>query len=73
MSNPTLKEVLERRRRDIMQIKGVIGIAAGMSKTDPKKHCIQIFARTDDWPDGVPHRLDGYEVELVKTSGFRAF
>lgn len=68
----SLKDVIERHRTQLMQLSGVEGIAAGLCKSEPQKRCIQVFVRTDDWPEGLPHQLDGYEVELVKTSGFRA-
>ena len=72
MNKPSLKEVIERHRAQVMSLQGVVGIAAGLSKTDPQRHCIQVYVTSHDWPEGVPRQLDGYEVELVKTSGFRA-
>jgi hypothetical protein len=56
----------------VMQAKGVVGIAVGRSKADGAKTCIQVFVTTSDWPDGVPRQLEGCEVELVKSPGFRA-
>ena len=72
MNDISLKDVLERHRAQVMSAPGVAGIAVGLSKADPQKRCIQVYVTTDDWPEGVPHQLDGYDVELVKTSGFRA-
>lgn len=71
MSEPTLKDVVERYRLQLMQVAAVVGVAAGVSKTDPQKHCIQVFVTMNEWPDGVPRKLDGYDVELVKASSFR--
>jgi hypothetical protein len=72
MNEPNLKAVIERHRTTIMRAKGVVGIAVGLSKTNPQMRCIQLFVTTTDWPDGVPHQLEGCEVELVQSSGFRA-
>jgi hypothetical protein len=71
-ANPSLKDVIERHREKVMSSKGVVGIAAGLSKADPQKRCIQVYVITNDWPAGVPRQLDGYDVELVKTRAFRA-
>jgi len=72
MNEPSLKDVVERHRTIVMQAKGVVGIAVGISKADPRKRSIQVYVSTNHWPDGLPHQLDGYDVELVITSGFRA-
>ena len=72
MNEPSLKDVVERHRTMVLQAKGVVGVAGGISKTDPKKLSIQVYVTINHWPDGLPHQLDGFEVELVKTSGFRA-
>jgi hypothetical protein len=72
MTKLTLKDVVERYRHQLMQVAGVAGVAAGVAKTNPQKPCIQVFVTTDQWPDGVSHQIEGYDVELVKTSGFRA-
>lgn len=68
----SLKDVIDRHRAQVMQMHGVVGVAAGVSKADPAKHCVQVYVTTDDWPEGLPRTLDGYEVELIRTSGFRA-
>lgn len=70
MNAPSLQFVIEQHRTTVMRQRGVVGIAVGLSKTDPTKHCIQVFVTTDQWPDGVPRQLGGYPVELVKSSGF---
>jgi hypothetical protein len=72
VSKPTLKDVVERHRRQLLQVTGVTGVAAGMGKNDPQKLCIQVFVTTDHWPEGISHQIEGYDVELVKTPGFRA-
>ena len=72
MNEPNLKDVLERHRTLVMQAKGVVGVAVGLSKADPGKRAIQVYVTTNEWPEGVPRQLDGFDVELVKTSGFRA-
>ena len=61
-ANPSLKEVVERHRAQVMSLQGVVGIAAGLSKTDPQKRCIQVYVTTNEWPPGVPRQLDGYDV-----------
>ena len=72
MEEPNLKDVIERHRTMVMQAKGVVGVAVGISKADPHKRSIQVYVTINEWPDGVPHQLEGYDVELVITSGFRA-
>lgn len=72
VTKPTLKDVVERHRHHLLRVAGVAGVAAGVGKSDPRKLCIQIFVTTDQWPEGVSHQIEGYDVELVKTSGFRA-
>lgn len=73
MSEPNLKDVVERHRAAVMQVRGVVGIAVGLSRGDSGKRCIQVYVTADDWPEGVPRQLEGCEVELVKSSGLRAF
>lgn len=70
--NPSLKEVIDRHKGDVMRLQGVVGIAAGRSQADSSKRCIHVYVTTTDWPEGLPHQLDGYDLELVKTTGFRA-
>lgn len=72
MTKPTLKDVVEQYRHRLMQVAGVAGVAAGVAKSNPQKPCIQVFVTTDQWPDGVSHRIEGYDVELVRTQGFHA-
>jgi len=72
MTKPTLKDVVERHRQQLLQVTGVAGVAAGVGQSDPQKLCIQVFVTTDQWPEGISHQIEGYDVELVKTPGFRA-
>ena len=72
VTQPSLKEVVERNRHQLLQVTGVVGVAAGVGRSDPQKLCIQVFVTTDQWPEGVSRQIEGYDVELVKTSGFRA-
>lgn len=55
-----------------MRIPGVVGIAAGRSRADPSRLCIHVYVTTTEWPAGLPHQFEGYDVQLVKTTGFRA-
>ena len=73
MEKVTPKQVVEKHRKDILKIKGVSAIAFGMSSTDSSKRCIIVYADLDQWPDQLPHELDGYQVEVQKTSGFNIF
>ena len=72
MKKPSLKQVIERHRARVMQLPGVVGMAVGLCKASPRKRCIQVYVTGGNWPEGLPRRLDGYSVELVRTSGFRA-
>ena len=68
----SLKDVVERHRHQLLQVSGVAGVAAGVGQRDPHKLCIQLFVTIDQWPEWISHQIEGYDVELVKTSGFRA-
>ena len=72
MDTPGLKEIIERHRARLLGIRGVIGIGAGVSATDPQRSCILVFADRDQWPDELPRELDGYPVELHLASEFKA-
>ena len=58
------KEVLERHRDRIMQLKNVIGIAITRCAEDPQRTCIVVYTTTDEWPAGLPKELEGYSVQL---------
>jgi hypothetical protein len=70
MEELSLRQVIQRHSKRIMKIKGVVGIAAGAKAANPKERCILIYTNLDDWPAELPHQLDGYDVEIQKTSGF---
>lgn len=72
MAKSSLKDVVERHRQQLLQVEGVAGVAVGQAKSGRRAPCIQIFVTTDRWPEGLSRRIEGYEVELVKASGFRA-
>jgi hypothetical protein len=70
MEELSIKQVIQRHSKRIIKINGVVGIAAGAKAADPKERCILIYTNVDNWPAELPHQLDGYEVEIQKTSGF---
>jgi hypothetical protein len=72
MEQPTLMQVLERHRRHLMQLEGVVGIAVGASGDDPTRHCIVVYARRNEPPADLPSELDGYPVEVHTVAGFEA-
>jgi|TARA_R110000803_G_scaffold23075_1_gene56892 hypothetical protein len=73
MSRPPLKDAVEHCRAEVMAASGVVGIAAGISRTHPERHCIHVYVSCPGWPTGVPHTVDGYDVELIPGKGFTAF
>jgi hypothetical protein len=73
MSQLTLREVVEKHRRRIMKIPGVVGIGVGGSGNDPGTRCVHVYVQTQDWPAELPRTLGSYPVEIVKTrKGFHA-
>jgi hypothetical protein len=72
MKNPSLRDVINRHRQQVMRLPGIVGIAVGLSKSDKRKRCILVYVTVDQWPDGLPRQFEGHSVELVRTSGFRA-
>lgn len=73
MSRPPLKEAIEHCRAEVMAASGVVGVAAGVSRIHPDRQCIHVYVSCPGWPDGVPHDVDGYDVELITSKGFTAF
>jgi len=70
----TLKQVVEEQRNSIMKIPGVIGIAAGLSRSGSGEKCIIVYTTVSEWPVELPRRLAGFTVEIVrKKKGFRIF
>jgi hypothetical protein len=73
MQSSSLKEVVERHRKRIIQLRDVSGVGVGVSPKDPSKPCILVYVTTNDWPEGLEREIDGYDVELAETTGFRTF
>jgi hypothetical protein len=67
-----LRHILEKHRKRLLEIRGVEGVAIGRSRTDSKKLCIVAYTTTAKRPKGLPETLEGYEIEIHKTTGFRA-
>lgn len=55
-----------------MEIDGVVGVAVGRSSSDPEKLCLLVYTTSAERPAGVPETLEGHDVEIHRTSGFRA-
>jgi hypothetical protein len=69
----SLEDVVRSHRNRIMQIAGVIGIAGGLSQSGSGQKCVLVYSTSADWPDALPHEIDGFSVELVvRRRGFRA-
>jgi hypothetical protein len=69
----SLEDVIRSHRNRIMQIAGVIGIAGGLSQSASGQKCVLVYSTSEDWPDALPHEIDGFSVELVvRRRGFRA-
>lgn len=66
------REAIERHRQRLMQIDGVVGVAFGAPTGSPERRCILVYATVDDWPPELPRQLEGYPVELQKSTGFHA-
>lgn len=71
-----LRAVIERHRKRLMSIQGVVGLAATSDPDDPDRRLIMIETDVDDWltnwPSEIPRELDGYPVRLKKHPGYRA-
>jgi hypothetical protein len=63
--------VLEKHKKSLLSIAGVVGVAVGESNGKP---CIRVFATTKDNKllGQIPHSLEGYEVIVDKTGEIRA-
>ncbi len=64
-----LAQVVQNHRDSIMKLPGVVGIAGGLSRSDPATKCVLVYTQRGDWPQGLPKELDGYPVEVVDTGG----
>jgi hypothetical protein len=67
-----IRDILDRHRRRLMELDGVVGVAVGRSSKDPKKLCVLVYTTAAERPSGLPAEIEGYEIEVRKTSGFRA-
>lgn len=69
--NDTIESVLNMRRRRLMSLPGVVGVARGECEGKP---CIKVYVsrRTDDVLKRLPSRLDGFPVSVEETGEFRA-
>jgi hypothetical protein len=73
MSNATPKDVLDRHRSEIMNLEGVVGVAYGISPTEPGAKRILVYTTRRDRPAGLPDEIEGHAVETVtRSKGFRA-
>ena len=73
MGITSLKEVIDRHRLRLMAIDGVEGVGVSTSIDDPARRCIVVYVGVIDPPPELPRTLDGYPVEIRKSSGFRTF
>lgn len=71
VSARTIEEVLEERTPEWMSVPGVVGTGIGLCDGSP---CLVIFVSRD--PEGLreelPHRVEGYAVDLRRTGRFEA-
>ena len=71
VSDLSLKECLERHRKKLIALPGVVGVALGLSPRDSRR-CLLLYTDATADPDALPKELDGHPVEIVQTgSGFR--
>jgi hypothetical protein len=55
-----------------MEIDGVVGVAIARSSSDPRKLCVLVYTTAAERPSGLPEEIEGWQIEVRKTSGFRA-
>lgn len=68
-----IAEAIEKHRSRIMDIPGVIGLAAARSRDDSAGICIRVYSSGEEWPADLPEQLEGYRVEVVNEAReFRA-
>ncbi len=73
MASSGWKEVIERHRKRLMGIPGVVGVGLGVSAEDPKSRRILVYTTSSSWPAGLPKTVEGRKIELKRVSGgFRA-
>ena len=69
-----IEEVFKRWTPRLKSIRGVMGVAIGLSK-DKKQKVIKVYLNqkhTDQTPN-VPRQIEGFAVEIEIRSSFRAF
>ena len=62
-------EIIAQHREAIMKMPGVVGLAVGQCRSHAADVCVLVYVKSDKWPENLPRRLDGYDVELVETGG----
>ena len=67
-----LKQILDRNRDRLMAIDRVVGVAIGRSSRDPEKLCVLVYHTGEERPADLPDTLEGYDIEVHRSSGFRA-
>ena len=70
MGRPSLRDVIEKHRKSLMAIEGVVGVGAGTTPDEPKETCVLVYVTGDT--SELPRELEGYRVEVEKTRPFHA-
>jgi hypothetical protein len=73
MSKKKIEEVTSVWEKRLMDIPGVIGIGAGLTK-DRSQVCIKIYVSREDskQADRIPKEIEGYPVEVETRKPFKA-
>jgi len=68
MNKPSIKEVIQKRSKEIMSIPGIEGLYQG--ETNDSKPCIKVMVATesDSVNNKIPKMLDGYPV-IIEVTG----
>ena len=71
MPPKTIEAVLQEHTRTLMAIPGVVGTGQGLCAGEP---CIKVFVvkKTPALLKQIPPAIEGYEVAIEETGGFRA-
>ena len=66
-----ITHVLERHRKTLIMVPGVVGIGEGELEGKP---CVKVFVerKTNEIDERIPSTLDGYAVCVVESGRFRA-
>lgn len=70
MGRPNLRDVIEKHRRSLMAIEGVVGVGAGTTRDDPEEICVLVYVT--EALAGLPEELEGYRVQVERTGPFHA-